>query len=125
MTKDLRNYRIIQFQIFSDVLACGRCMKEYSSNLLIIVQKYGSGMMGSGGRNITPGSAAPTAGSTGPIYTPGSPLVTTIAGQNLTSQGGMRTQAPPAIAVRITTAPLSTSSTSTPVNKAQFLGKCF
>lgn len=78
-------------------------------------QKYGSGMMGSGGRNITPGSAAPTAGSTGPIYTPGSPLVTTIAGQNLTSQGGMRTQAPPAIAVRITTAPLSTSSTSTPV----------
>lgn len=83
----------------------------------MILQKYSSGMMGSGGRSITPGSAAPTAGSSGPIYTPGSPLVTTIAGQNLTSQGSMRTQPPPAIAVRITTTPMSTSSTSTPVNK--------
>ncbi|XP_050711465.1 histone deacetylase complex subunit SAP130-A-like isoform X2 [Eriocheir sinensis] len=74
-------------------------------------QKYGSGIMGSGGRSMAPGSSASSAG---PIYTPGSPLVTTVAGQNLTSQGSMRTQPPPAIAVRITTAPIPTSSTSAP-----------
>ena len=76
-------------------------------------------MMGSGGRNMTSGSAVSAAGSSGPIYSPGSPLVTTIAGQSLTSQGSMRNQAPPAIAVRITTAPMPSSSTSAPVSKAK------
>lgn len=64
---------------------------------------------------MTPGSSVSTAGSSGPIYTPGSPLVTTVAGQSLTSQGNMRNPSP-AIAVRITTAPIPTSSTSAPVS---------
>lgn len=79
--------------------------------------------MGSGGRNMAPGSSASSVGSSGPVYTPGSSLVTTVAGQNLTSQGGMRTQTLPAIAVRITTAPIPTSSTSAPVSRTRY--ECF
>ncbi|XP_071539358.1 uncharacterized protein Sap130 isoform X2 [Panulirus ornatus] len=80
-------------------------------------QKYGttmSAVMGSGGRSVAPapGSAAC---STGAIYSPGNPLVTTMAGPNLSTQGTMRAQAPPAIAVRITTAPIPTSATSSPI----------
>ncbi|XP_042230616.1 mucin-12-like isoform X2 [Homarus americanus] len=78
-------------------------------------QKYGTSMgavMSSGGRGVVPGPGA-TACSTGAIYT-GNPLVTTMAGPGLNTQGTMRAQPPPAI-VRITTAsnPTSTSSSIT------------
>ncbi|XP_053646561.1 histone deacetylase complex subunit SAP130-A isoform X2 [Cherax quadricarinatus] len=83
---------------------------------LVQPQKYGStvsGVMSNVGRGVAPGSGT-VACSTGTIYT-GNPMVTTMAGPNINSQATMRTQAPPAIAVRITTAPGPSSATSAAV----------
>lgn len=74
-----------------------------------------SAVMGSGGRAVAPAPGV-AACSTGTIYSPGNPLVTTMAGPSLGSQGTMRAQAPPAIAVRITTAPIPTAATSSSVS---------
>nr|XP_045619332.1 histone deacetylase complex subunit SAP130-A-like isoform X1 [Procambarus clarkii] len=79
-------------------------------------QKYGTSMsavMSGGGRGVTQVPGA-TSCSTGTIYT-GNPLVTTMAGPNINSQGTMRTQAPSAIAVRITTAPSPSCPSSSAV----------
>ncbi|XP_068212973.1 histone deacetylase complex subunit SAP130-A isoform X2 [Palaemon carinicauda] len=77
-------------------------------------QKYGGnmqGVIGSVTRGVTAGPCV-TAGSTGPLYNPGSPLVTTVAGPGVNAQGTIRTPAPPTIAVRITTAPVVPTDTS-------------
>ncbi|KAK7080518.1 hypothetical protein SK128_010165 [Halocaridina rubra] len=88
------------------------------SQPIVQPQKYGSnltGVMGSGGRTVSSGPGS-TLGPAGTIYTPGNPLVTTVAGgPGVSSQGSLRGQAPQTIAVRITTAPPVPSDTSSQV----------
>lgn len=76
-------------------------------------------MSGSGRSVVASGGGAGGGSSSGTIYSPGNPMVTTMSGPGVNPQTTIRTQAPPAIAVRITTAPVSTATSS-----SQVLGRC-
>ncbi|XP_027211196.2 histone deacetylase complex subunit SAP130-A isoform X2 [Penaeus vannamei] len=81
-------------------------------------QKYGGmgGVMSGSGRSVVAsGGGAGGGSSSGTIYSPGNPMVTTMSGPGVNPQTTIRTQAPPAIAVRITTAPVSTATSSSQV----------
>ncbi|XP_064093286.1 histone deacetylase complex subunit SAP130-A-like isoform X2 [Macrobrachium nipponense] len=77
--------------------------QKYSGNM--------TGVIGSVTRGVPTGPGV-TAGSTGTLYSQGNPMVTTVAGPAVNAQSAMRTPAPPTISVRITTAPVVPSDTS-------------